>query len=521
MLEWLDQYNAILDLNHKKQKTSLQLKELKDKKAMFVALLKKTLTDFGTTVETSSLEDLVQVAEQTRRRLTEEKNKRDNVQETLKMIAEKLDHAKDKKQRAALSVNNWQVNWQKAIEKLDISIDASPNVVKELLETFELCVHQYDELKQTEKEIKAIKDRISAFEVSVKSIQQTITTNLVPHSMDLAVLELYDALQKAILANEKRINLDYQISQAKEKIKAAEVQLTEANNVLEQLLTQAGCASIQELEKIESAFKQKCDIKENIQQIEEQLIELGNGRMLEELLEEANLANKDTLEMELQEVQQQLKDLDQTRSEMEQAHGVVKNEYMVKIEGANFESVKAAEEKQSKLAAIANYTEEYITYKLASILLQKGMEFYRESNQSPILSRASEIFQRLTLGSFDGLTVEYDKKDQPVIMGVRNQGEKVEVSGMSDGTTDQLYLSLRIASIENYVKENEPIPFIVDDILVHFDDVRSMETLKVLLELSTQTQIIFFTHHYRNIELMKSITAENAYQLTELNTVTV
>jgi len=521
MLEWLEQYNAILDLNHKKQITSMQLKELNDKKAMFIALLEKTLTAFGTTVETSSLEELLGVAEQTRRRLTEEKNKRDNVQETLKIIAEKLDHANDKKKRATLSLNNWQANWQKSIEKLSISMDASPNVVKELLETFEACVDQYDELKQTEKVINAIKERIAAFEISVKSIHQTITTNLVPYSMDLAVMEMYDALQKAILANEKQINLNNQIAQAKEKIKTAEVQLSDAMKVLEQLLTQAGCDSIEELEKIESAFKQKCDIQEKIQQIEEQLIELGNGRMLEELLEEANLANKDTLEMELQEIQQQLKELDQTRSEMEQAHGVVKNEYMVKIEGANFESVKAAEEKQSKLAAIANYTEEYITYKLASILLQKGIEFYRESNQSPILSRASEIFQRLTLGSFDGLIVEYDKKDQPVIMGVRNQSERVEVSGMSDGSTDQLYLALRIASIENYVRENEPIPFIVDDILVHFDDVRSKETLKILLELSNQTQIIFFTHHYRILELMREISTETAYQLTELNTVTV
>ena len=91
--------------------------------------------------------------------------------------------------------------------------------------------------------------------------------------------------------------------------------------------------------------------------------------------------------------------------------------------------------------------------------------------------------------------VDYDEKDQPILMGVRENGDKVPVEGMSDGTTDQLYLSLRVASIEKYVHENEPIPFIVDDILVHFDDIRSKETLKILLELSKHTQIIFFTHH--------------------------
>jgi uncharacterized protein YhaN len=102
-------------------------------------------------------------------------------------------------------------------------------------------------------------------------------------------------------------------------------------------------------------------------------------------------------------------------------------------------------------------------------------------------------------------------------MGIRNKDEKVEDSGMSDGTTDQLYLALRIASIENYVKDNEPIPFIVVDILVHIDDERSKETLKVLSELPNHTQIIFFTHHYRLIELINAVTTDGSfYQLKEL-----
>lgn len=46
-----------------------------------------------------------------------------------------------------------------------------------------------------------------------------------------------------------------------------------------------------------------------------------------------------------------------------------------------------------------------------------------------------------------------------------------------------------IASIEKYILKNEPIPFIVDDILVHFDDERSKETLKVLLELSKKNKL--------------------------------
>ena len=67
---------------------------------------------------------------------------------------------------------------------------------------------------------------------------------------------------------------------------------------------------------------------------------------------------------------------------------------------------------------------------------------------------------------------------------------------MSDGTRDQLYLALRLATLSEYVsKKSEPIPFIVDDILIHFDDQRAMATLKVLGELSKSVQVILFTHH--------------------------
>lgn len=40
----------------------------------------------------------------------------------------------------------------------------------------------------------------------------------------------------------------------------------------------------------------------------------------------------------------------------------------------------------------------------------------------------------------------------------------VEVSGLSEGTRDQLFLSLRIAAIELQLKHKRPLPFIADDL---------------------------------------------------------
>ena len=134
-----------------------------------------------------------------------------------------------------------------------------------------------------------------------------------------------------------------------------------------------------------------------------------------------------------------------------------------------------------------------------------GIEQHREKNQGPVLSRASQIFSRITLGQYSGLRVDFNDRGEPIILGVRSRtahtDSVVTVEGMSDGTCDQLYLALRLASLELWLQHHEPIPFIVDDILLNFDDDRALATLQVLAKLSEQTQVIFFTHHQHLVEL--------------------
>ena len=88
-----------------------------------------------------------------------------------------------------------------------------------------------------------------------------------------------------------------------------------------------------------------------------------------------------------------------------------------------------------------------------------------------------------------------------VLLGVRADGDRVPVAGMSQGTRDQLFLSLRLAAIEQHIASRGPFPVIVDDLLVQFDDARALATLEVLAELGTKTQVLFFTHHQHLVEL--------------------
>jgi len=72
---------------------------------------------------------------------------------------------------------------------------------------------------------------------------------------------------------------------------------------------------------------------------------------------------------------------------------------------------------------------------------------------------------------------------------------------MSEGTCDQLYLALRLASLQMESPPRDLLPFIVDDILIQFDDARSAAALRVFSNLGKSRQVIFFTHHEHLLEI--------------------
>ncbi|GAC1346978.1 MAG: hypothetical protein NVSMB14_09830 [Isosphaeraceae bacterium] len=149
-------------------------------------------------------------------------------------------------------------------------------------------------------------------------------------------------------------------------------------------------------------------------------------------------------------------------------------------------------------------------------MLQRSIERYREKSQGPVLALAGRLFADLTCGSFRTLQIDEDEKGHAILKGVREDGHSVLVEAMSDGTHDQLYLSLRLAGLEVWLRTHEPIPFVVDDILLNFDDARATAALRAIAELSRSTQVLFFTHHRHVIDLARASLAEDVVFLHEL-----
>ncbi len=249
----------------------------------------------------------------------------------------------------------------------------------------------------------------------------------------------------------------------------------------------------------------------HLREVEDHLLNLAAGASLENLLTEAAQVEAAELDARLAQLAAEMSDLESDRDRL--TGQIASQQAALRQMDGSDRAAEAEEQMQSLLARVRTDAEEYIRLRLAAVLLKRAIERYREKNQGPVLQRASRSFATLTLGSFCGLRADYDERGNPVLVGVRADGRTtLGVAALSDGTRDQLYLALRIASLEHHLETNPPLPFIVDDILVQFDDARAAAALQVLADLSDRTQVIFFTHHEHLLDVARQhVAAEKLF----------
>ncbi|WP_375182490.1 ATP-binding protein [Sphingomonas adhaesiva] len=88
------------------------------------------------------------------------------------------------------------------------------------------------------------------------------------------------------------------------------------------------------------------------------------------------------------------------------------------------------------------------------------------------------------------------------------------VEGWSVGTRDQLYLSLRLGSIEAGA---HGLPFVCEDLLITADYARVGAMLEVLAAAWSGAQVILFTHHEHLVDFASPRSAPTALCCTGSN----
>jgi uncharacterized protein YhaN len=232
------------------------------------------------------------------------------------------------------------------------------------------------------------------------------------------------------------------------------------------------------------------------------LLNGGDGLTRMQIEAEIDVANLVQLAAELAHINDEISDAVQQQTTLSADHAKA-SQALLEIGGSDA-ATQAEAQRQEALAQMSDVAERYVKVFTAGRLLRWSIDRYREEKQGPLLHRAGAIFSTLTSGSFSKLIVDFDR--QPMVLeGLRSDGKPVSISGMSDGTRDQLYLALRLAALEMHLEQATPLPFIADDLFINYDDVRSKAGFEALKALSEQTQVIFLSHHDHLIPTVQEV----------------
>ena len=402
----------------------------------------------------------------------------------------------------------WKTAWGKAVEPLGLGEDASAEEATAILDELSELFRKVDEIKKTLVRVETMEHDAGQFEADVEAMAREHAPELVGEPADQAAAQIIKRYQQGVNDRTERDQLDRELKDRKKRLDEQRQRKLGGEARLAELMRAAGAADLAALEAAERRSSEAEAIARGLKEAEEQLVQAGEGAGLKELIQETAGVDADRLAADIEEVEARLAKVEEQRRQNDMHIGGVKAG-LDHLGGVSL-AAEAAAEAQECLARVRAYAERYLRARLAELVLGREIERYRERNQGPILTRASELFRRLTLGAFAGLKAGYDEKDVAVLKCVRNNAGASEllVSDLSDGTRDQLFLSLRLASLERYAETNEPMPLIVDDILVHFDDERSHATLEVLGSIAERTQVLFFTHHARLVELARRAVPE-------------
>ena len=470
-----------------------------------------------------TLEPVLVFSETLLENLDRKKNERRKLLEKQRDLQDDLKSARQHEETAREESTDWEKRWRESAALLNNTpngLDETrpiilPEEANDILESIQSCFLKLKETDEKQKRIAGIDRDAKAFVQEVQELVKKVAPDLGNFQPEHAVQELQNLLKQNLEQKTLLQKYTREIEEAEEDNNKAKLAIHTAALEMAELRRIAGCKDSDDLEEAERLAREHGDIHGKCRETETALLSGAGGLSISQLEKQAETLDPDELPGKIdalsKEIEQHLdpeirrlsETLGEKRKELQQMDGSAK-------------AAEAALSAQQTLAAIRRMSEHFIRLKVASTLLKQEIERFRNENQDPILKIASRYFRQLTLGSFEALRTDEDDRGQPMLVGLKPQNRMIRVEGMSSGTRDQLYLSLRLASLQKRRETGETMPFIVDDILVNFDDERANATLEALAKLAAETQVILFTHHRRITEEAAKMTHTTNLEIHQL-----
>jgi uncharacterized protein YhaN len=452
--------------------------------------------------EDEAPDDLEARAEEEADRLTRLARERQELVAAVAELEGRRRECEDDLETAGAALAGWEAGWREALEPLRLPASLPPTAAAAALRCLGDAIVKIDQSRVLRTRREGIRRDMEQYEAAVRAAAEAVAPDLAELPPGAAAAELEDRLGR----NREWSTLRAEKLELRETLTARRDALgrtlERAGAELDGLMSRLGAGSPAELERMVDAALRLRAVREELGRCEAELLQQGAGWTVEEHVRQAAGTSPERLAAEIAAAEERLAQLRREHEDAVRAEAAARAD-LERLDGSGA-AAEVAVEVQEHRARVLEEARHFTRLKVAHAILSREIELYRERHQAPLLRRAGETFREITLGRYVRLKAEGDGGERAVIVGVTADGDERSVAQMSAGTRDQLHLALRLATLAAHFEANPPMPVVLDDLLVNFDDDRAAATLRVLAALSRSTQVLLFTHHAHLLEVARA-----------------
>ncbi len=425
----------------------------------------------------------------------------DKVREATEQVAgleKESESAEESTRQAKEEMDQAERQWKDWLHERGMGTDCLPPTALEVLSRVESAREKVENVVHLRQRIQAIEDSMREYERGTNSVVQAC--DMVSTSPDFpgVVDKLTDARRTAQKENERVERTRQEIARSIREREAFQEALASAEKEIKQLLSEAGAED-------EQSFRQRQKISEEASQLRITIAErrkaleqiAGRKEALEAFVHELETTTPEKLQEARRGLDEELKAAENERDLVIDERGRIQEQR------EKLEQTQEASSLRLKLSVLQEKLRvkalQWVSLTIGQNLLREARAKYERERKPAVVQQGERFFSMITAQKYPRLI---SPPGETLIQLEDSAGHRKQLTELSRGTAEQLYLALRFGLIREFSKRSESLPVVMDDILVNFDPKRASEAARAIVELSNDNQVIVFTCHPSTADLL-------------------
>ena len=438
----------------------------------------------------------------------------DALSRTLREARELVDQRKARKalsekavEQASNNLKSTNSEWQQWLSNRGLMNTFKPETAEVLQGQVDLGRNRLGEVRSWQQRVKGIQRRIDEYIEAVEPLATTFDVTFdrndsrtVAAAAD-SLVELLESVQESV---RKRDGAEVELEEAELQLEERKNDLEKAEEELGQLLQSGGAEDAEEFRVRAELSARRTSLEVKALSAHNRLQRLsGPGEALERLRADLTDTDPQSIDDAIAALEDERDNADAQISERDTERGAMQRE--VKALVGEEESSRLRMERHVLQEQIKGHAHDWARLTLAQNLLEEARRKFERERQPGVVRHAEKFFTQITDGRYRQV---YAPLGEQTITVTDADGQTKQPSELSRGTREQLFLSLRFGLIRELGQRTEPLPVVVDEVLVNFDPERALRAAFAFTELSHTNQVLVFTCHPTVVELFRDAASE-------------